>query len=50
MYKKRWLNLLLYILLIFSFNPIQAEIIEPDISAGAAILIDANTKTVLFLF
>lgn len=48
MYKKQWLNLLLYILLIFSFSPLKAEIIEPDISAGAAILIDANTKTVLY--
>lgn len=46
--KKRWLNLLLCILLIFSFTPIKAETTEPDIAAGTAILMDARTKTVLY--
>jgi len=32
----------------FSFSPLKAEIVEPNIVAESAILIDANTKTVLY--
>ncbi len=48
MNKKQWTSLLICILLIFSFSPLKAEIVEPSILAESAILIDANTKTVLY--
>lgn len=48
MNKKRWTSLFISILLIFSFLPINAEVTTPNIAAEVAILIDANTKTVLY--
>lgn len=48
MNKKRWTSLFISILLIFSFLPIKAEVTPPNIAAEVAILIDANTKTVLY--
>ena len=48
MNKKRWSSLFISILLIFSFLPINAEVTTPNIAAEVAILIDANTKTVLY--
>lgn len=49
MNKKQWLNLILSLLLIFTSSPLNAEEVStPNIAAGAAILIDANTKTVLY--
>lgn len=48
MNKKRWTSLFISILLIFSFLPIKAEVTTPNIAAEVAILIDANTKTVLY--
>lgn len=48
MNKKQWASLLISILLIFSFSPLKAEVATPNIAAESAILIDANTKTVLY--
>lgn len=48
MNKKQRTSLFISMLLIFSFLPLKAELIEPNITAESAILIDANTKTVLY--
>lgn len=48
MNKKQWASLFISILLIFSFSPLKAEVTNPNIVADSAILIDANTKTVLY--
>ena len=48
MNKKQWTSLLISIVLIFSFSPLKAEVTAPNIAAESAILIDADTKTVLY--
>lgn len=48
MNKKQWASLFISILLILSFSPLKAEVVAPNIVAESAILIDANTKTVLY--
>ena len=48
MNKKQWTSLFIGILIIFSYLPLRGEVVEPNIVAGSAILIDANTKTVLY--
>ncbi|MBP3888796.1 MAG: D-alanyl-D-alanine carboxypeptidase [Cellulosilyticum sp.] len=50
MKQKRWFTLFLSLILVLSINPsiIKAEVAEPTIAAEAAILMDADTKTVLY--
>lgn len=48
MNKNQWTSLFMSIVLIFSFSPLKAEVTAPNITAEAAILIDADTKTVLY--
>ncbi len=50
MKEKQWFTLLLSLLLVFCFTPIttKAETTQPTIAAEVAILMDADTKTVLY--
>lgn len=48
MNKNQWTSLFISIVLIFSFSPLKAEVTAPNIAAESAILIDADTKTVLY--
>ena len=50
MKQKQWFTLFLSLILMLSLSPItaKAEIAQPSIAAEAAILMDADTKTVLY--
>lgn len=48
MNKNQWTSLFISMVLIFSFSPLKAEVTAPNIAAESAILIDADTKTVLY--